>query len=415
MRNNATDRSAWSKKSSSVWKPQPTRHLRVPPVSDLPEPSSRPSVQPVRQSNPRALRSPKCSRDGFSLLEVVLSLGLAAFLFAALWASTDVYLRSVEAGRAETENAQLARALLRQIADDLRSTVVFSPADLSAIEDFTSGAGLESILPSELLEGGDGEIPEGSEVEEGPPDDGNQGEIEPPEGYDPNDPQAELDPLAAGLDALQAGELADSLTPAELPGLVGTSFQMQIDISRLPRLDQYQAVTASPDAAIRDTASDVKTVAYFVIPASHSAGSTGRASSGRAPGLYRREIDRAVTLWASEQGQGNALAETAEPLAPEVTGLQFRYFNGEQWFTQWDSTSQGGPPVAVEVAMAIRNTRPVRSTTWSPSALLGSAPPPRPDRVYRLLVHLPSGAGLYNQEVLETLQENPDTFQEGDL
>jgi prepilin-type N-terminal cleavage/methylation domain-containing protein len=67
-------------------------------------------------------------RNAFTLLEVLLAMALAAVLLALLTSTVAVQLRLLQAGRASVEEAQLGRALLRQMADELRR-VVPDPAE----------------------------------------------------------------------------------------------------------------------------------------------------------------------------------------------------------------------------------------------------------------------------------------------
>lgn len=341
---------------------------------------------------------------GFTLLEVVLSLALSIILLGAMYMAMDVQVRTVQLGQTQVENAQLARTLLRIIADDLRSTVVFSPADLATLEEYANAGNLESVLSEDLVQEVLGEplppedgAPPEEFPEEGPP-------VEEEEPLEEVEPAEELiDPAAAtsNLDPEEAGALAEEMVPEQWPGVYGSSFQLQIDVSRLPRLDQYQAVPMTEDGEVRDHTSDIKTVAYFVIP--HSEGSV------RASGLYRRELDRAATLWASEQGGTSALDESAEPLAPEVTGLQFRYYDGQQWVTEWNSNERGAPPLMIEIAISMRSARrnlPSNSSVFG--GILGTNQQNQlPDEVYRLMVHLPAASHLALEEgeqFLETEQ-----------
>jgi len=62
-------------------------------------------------------------RRGFTLLEVFLTLVISAVLIAAITSALNIHLRITESGRTEVEQAQLARALLGRIADDLRIAV----------------------------------------------------------------------------------------------------------------------------------------------------------------------------------------------------------------------------------------------------------------------------------------------------
>lgn len=64
---------------------------------------------------------------GFTLLEVVLALGLTVVLMAAIYGALNIYWRFSSAGREQMERAQLARTLLAKIAADIRSVVYTEP------------------------------------------------------------------------------------------------------------------------------------------------------------------------------------------------------------------------------------------------------------------------------------------------
>lgn len=58
-------------------------------------------------------------RPGYTLLEVILALGIATLLLAGLYVSMDVQLNLAQAGRERVDEAALARALLGRIAADV--------------------------------------------------------------------------------------------------------------------------------------------------------------------------------------------------------------------------------------------------------------------------------------------------------
>ncbi len=312
------------------------------------------------------------SRPGFTLLEVILSLALAALVFVALAMAIDIHLRVADVGRTKVEEAQLARTLLVKIADDIRGAVRYQPMDA------------ESLL-SELTDMA--ELPDGAEELAG------QMGVDLPD-MDDEDRTSDLSE-------------ADSI-PA-MPGLYGNQHQLQVDISRLPRLDQFeQELATATGSSVTDRLSDVKTVAYYV---------TRQADLQEQGGLVRRELDRAVTAWAEEQG---TLVDmelehqlSGEPLAPEVAAIEFRYFDGGQWHEEWDSVERGGLPLAVEIGIAL--LPPQHRDTWFASE------PSDEDafeeneelHVYRLIVHLPlaedtSSGELDEEESAESDEEEED-------
>jgi len=173
-----------------------------------------------------------------------------------------------------------------------------------------------------------------------------------------------------------------------VPGIYGNANELQIDVSRLPRLDQMQAIlspdTTTTTALTQDTMSDVKTVLYFLAGSSSGGGSTASGD-----GLYRREMDRAVASFATTQG-GQAMEDTSnqEPLAAEVVDIEFQYYDGNEWVSEWDSTENNGLPMAVEISLTI--TRPQHSE--SPGGMSGGSSNSAKEsdaHTYTLMVSLP--------------------------
>jgi len=138
-------------------------------------------------------------------------------------------------------------------------------------------------------------------------------------------------------------------------------------------------------AGTGDIVSDVKTVAYYCQNANSAAASS-------ATGLSRREFDRAVTTYASTNGDISAWERELAPIAAEVTAIEFRYFDAAEmeWVTAWDSELKEALPVAVEIAIAISDGTATANTSGagaaSTSTLDASA---EGQTIYRLMVFLP--------------------------
>ena len=198
-------------------------------------------------------------------------------------------------------------------------------------------------------------------------------------------------------------EVASSTTPPLIPGLYGNQYELQVDVSRLPRIDQYEQFLDPNSQVLPDRVSDVKTIAYYV-PV---------GADGRGTGLVRREMDRAASRYAADQG-GSEPQLHEELIAPEVTAVEFSYYDGSEWLTEWDSSVSKGLPIAVGITLsfaplpgsAAAASMPA-STSLSPSspglsATTGISQPGYP--VYRLLVHIPSGKGASEEPAAETTE-----------
>lgn len=309
-------------------------------------------------------RNPNAVRRGFTLLEVILALGLTVILLSLISFATSTFWRAHRRGHAAVENAQLARALLARIANDLRATIV--------------------VLPESASRGAAGLDPFASATSGG---------------------AAAVDPMESA--AAAEGAVGDAETPlGARPGIYGNAFALQLDVCRAMRSDEFLLASASPGYS--GLPLGVTTVSYFVAqnlgPApALPTGAAGSLSPGAAPtGLVRRVVNRSLA-GASQAGlmTFGAPPQRVELLAPEVVGLQFRYFDGYQWFLAWDSELMQASPVAVEILLTLRkdDARPS-----SPNASPSTATPAALEQ-YRLVVHLPVSAPMQDA----TLSADPLT------
>jgi hypothetical protein len=151
------------------------------------------------------------------------------------------------------------------------------------------------------------------------------------------------------------------------PGIYGNQFQLMVDVSRVPRPDQYIRLQQSMmDGSLVDVPGDMKTVTYYVQTATSqgvsdemSAFGSGSENEGYNSGLVRRELDRAVSAYAESMGDTQRLMQTGDLMAPEVISLEFAFFDGTQWLTQWDSSTQSLPWL-VQINLAMQSASGLR-------------------------------------------------------
>jgi type II secretory pathway pseudopilin PulG len=266
-------------------------------------------------------------RRGYSLLEVLLALALSVAIFSAIAMGVRVHLISLTRQQAIIERKQIARSVISMISNDLRAGIQYKALDYSGLENLlTTQALLSNSLPSSIA---------GIAGEE---------EVEPP----PEDEES---------DTGESEEMFDEEVVSFRPSLLGTENVIMIDISRLPRIDQYNPLIASAEDLVFSP-SDVKSVAYFASQVRGGAETAVQFDEEAAPGgLYRREVDRAVAAY----GGDFSLVETPDPytklIAPEVAQMGFRYWDGEDWQTSWDSEENEGFPVAIEIQIVIDPAR----------------------------------------------------------
>jgi hypothetical protein len=306
--------------------------------------------------------------------------------------------------RTNVEEARIVRQAFRMIADDLRCALYPTPPDLSGLDTMSSNmdayaqsamsaAGLSGD-PSSLLGGAGGQGGQSSQSSQSGQSQGgqSQGGRTSPSGQSPQAGQR-----AGGQGNQATGEAGTQEDPAaaetatSVVGLVGTLNELRFDISRLPRVDQYQSLMEDGELTATDIPSDVKTVVYFVQDegAAATGGLPTPATTGRGRGLMRAELDRAVSAWQEMNGDFESSYTGAKLLAEEVVGLEFQYFDGETWTETWDSSEMGGLPMAVEVFLTLQPT--VAMTEDEIAQFSGTSDELLPEeQTYRLVIRLPT-------------------------
>ncbi len=303
-------------------------------------------------------------RCGFTLLELLLALGLTVLVVALIGYLMQMYVVQTEGSRERIQQAQVARSILTMIADDVRGVVRYQMFDDSTLKQILSsgssgggGAGMGGGggAPS----GGSGGTPSGT---------GGASTGGPPSNASSGGASSGSSMMGSGMagSSMSGGSLVgggsaatEPTTKLPPPGILGTATSLQLDVSRIPRADQY--FPQAPDlmsGKLNDIPSDTKTVSYFIQAPTDmgvrdpltSTNATGVANGG----LVRRQIDRSISLWAESQGQVDQLNRTGELIASEVLALDFMYFDGTEWLTTWDSAERGLPWV-IEITIALQD------------------------------------------------------------
>jgi prepilin-type N-terminal cleavage/methylation domain-containing protein len=296
-------------------------------------------------------------RRGFTLVEMLLAAGLCSVLLLALWGLYSTYAELFEKRQTRVEQSQLSRALLQQLVDDLHS----------AIQDPIPGR--ETPAP-----GG---------------------------------------------------------TPLRRFSFFGSAHELRLDVLQAALPPGGAVPTGDKQAAADGTAAprvpELRTVYYSFTPP--VAADPGQPAQG---GLTRRELDfetpavvgpardgpRATADLALAAGTalgepgGSAFDAPADDpqvtAVPEVSALDFRYYDGSGWTSEWNSIQRKSLPVAVEVVLRIaalptgeRRASEPPAEAESPEELGQPTPAPaapraRPTTERRLIVDLP-GSPSYRQ------------------
>jgi hypothetical protein len=372
---------------------------------------------------------PLSRRHGLTLLEVILSLFLTAVVAVLIGGLVQLYLVNETRGRESLRQTQTARAILNMIADDIRTTVRYQPYDTSGLQQMLSGAGASMMggvggmggtagggtAGGGAAGGGTagggaagGGAAGGGAAGAGMAGGGAAGGGAAGGGVDGGGMAGggmagggmagggmAGGGMAGGGMGATGGASGSSMqgstgTTVIPPGIFGTESSIEIDVSRMPRPDEYVIQPGDVTrGTLGDMPSDIKTVGYYVqslradgvldplaqLTAQSAQGATssnGAAGNGMSGGLVRRSLDRAVTQYAYLNGNSEQLSRTGEIIAPEILGIEFSYFNASSgWQTQWDS-SQMGLPHVVKVTLAMQSESKARSSPLEPGLMLST-------------------------------------------
>lgn len=324
-------------------------------------------------------------RPGFTLLEVILSLALIVVATVLIGSIMQMFTRDFATRGDDIRREQVAKALLGQIADDIRAVVMEQEYDPTVLEQLMGSSG-GSAGGTGAATGGTGGT-DGAAATSG---------------------LASSDTSAATADSSTAGlsdSLATTVTTSLPPGLYGSQFSLMVDVSRIPRPDEYVVQAAAlTDAFLTDVPGDMKTVTYYVqqptsmgVQDALSMFATPNDQNATYPaGLVRRQLDRGVTAYAEEMGNTQRLLQTGDLLAPEVVALEFAYFDGVEWLYEWDSSTQSLPWL-VEITLAMQSAQTSAENQVTPGISISMLP--FEDRqalgieIYQLIVAIP-GAQL---------------------
>jgi uncharacterized membrane protein YgcG len=328
----------------------------------------------------------RIARPAYTLLEVVLALSLTVVVMSAIGMAIHLHLRSVDTTRTSIERDQLARTLMRRIGDDVRSAVRREPFDDSGLQSLMGAA---KNAASALGAAGGGAAGGSGAGNAGGSSSGsaNMGATArtattaTTSTTGTTTTAASAQSLSGTDDSTATGEDATAGTPAVVAGLYGSPTELQMDIARVPRPDEFAEAMLAGGLP----PSDVKTVYYFLTQSA-----VGLTTVGATTGLMRSEMNRATALFASENGDYQIFAQNAEPLAPEVVGLQFRYFDGFEWFTEWNSQARNGLPMAIEIALVIADPTSADQPLEAGALVDPTVDDVNPELVYHTVVQLPN-------------------------
>ena len=236
-------------------------------------------------------------RSGFTLIEVMLSVGLTTLLMAGLYTAMNIYWMASVESYDEVNRAQVARALMRDLSRDIRSCT-FVEQEMSDEED---------------------------------------------EDYEDS----------------SSGSATDDALGTYTNGLFGTDKDLVLYISRPSGSGTY--INAQTLIDPLDRSSDAMIIRYLLAEDGGSGLSSQIASDPdyqeieeNVKGLARMSGDRVGLSTAIASGDVEMQLLASELIAQEVMDISFEYYNGVEYLTEWDSTVLNAMPNAIRVTLTIR-------------------------------------------------------------
>lgn len=255
-------------------------------------------------------------RHAFTLIELILALGLSVVLLALLGSAMSLGMSRATVSRQRVEQARLVEGVVALVRNDVHRGIIYNPQDTStamelakAMADFNVDS-LDSLGSGSGSGSGSGNSATGSEMES----------------------------------AQQEPSLRQPL------GLYGNLQELQIDVLRERpsfEIDATGAVVAPTGV------SGITTVRYLVGQGTATLGLAGpETSGGMGTGLVRQEVNRDLLNWANQMGSAATVAGNPKLIAPEVSRMEFRYFDGTTLYETWDTYAmQGQLPQAIELRL----------------------------------------------------------------
>lgn len=274
---------------------------------------------------------------GFTLLEVILALALGSILLAAVWSSLELFWRYSDAGREESDQLQISRAVFQAIERDLRSTIPLPPAASSS----TTGS---------------------SSTTSGNSTTGNSSATSSSGGTSGNTSGTTSSTGDTSSSSTTTSTAVSAVSPIHFVG-DDAAFVCQ---SLLPQSLEQASLAASMQGApaFRRDLQWVGWSASGKLPANTPTGSpvppppTLEEVDGR-PQVVRWQMD--VLGDQSNPNQQPESFPVPPEVIPELLRLRFRYFDGIEWLETWDSDLAGGLPYAVEIEIDVASTAEIEA------------------------------------------------------
>ena len=299
----------------------------------------------------------RAHRAAYTMLELMIAVGLTSLLMIALFAAMQQYFSLQLDSNEEITRQQIARSLLRQMTRDIQS-VVFVKKLANDEKSGTSTSVSEGSSSSSSSTSGSSSSTSGSSTSgsstSGTGTSGGAGSSSTTTGSTSSS-SSTLDGNSYGQSSIDPETVMTTYTN----GLVGTATDLQLFVSRP---EKSLAYVASQDlSSTSQRTSDLMIIRYLMAQsgggglASAIADKDSIGTESGPVGIAKLEGDLFGLSTAVETSEESPQLAASKLLAKEVSGLQFRYYDGLSWQESWDSNALNEMPKAIEITLTLRN------------------------------------------------------------
>ena len=325
-------------------------------------------------------------RAAYTMLELMIAVGLTSLLMIALFAALQQYFSLQLDSNEEITRQQIARSLLRQMTRDIQSVVFVK----KLANDETSGTSTsvsEGSGSTSSSSGGSGSAGSGTS--------GGTGSSSMSTGS-ASSGSGSLDGNSYGQSSIDPETVMTTYTN----GLMGTATDLQLFVSRP---EKSLAYVASQDlTSTSQRTSDLMIIRYLMAQsggggvASAIADKESIGTNSGPVGIAKLEGDLYGLSTAVETSEESPQLAASKLLAKEVSGLQFRYYDGLGWQESWDSNALNEMPKAIEITLTLRNQEDA-GEAFSDNVI---DPYALPETTHRMVVPIPVAEPFVTESAL---------------
>ena len=344
-------------------------------------------------------------RAAYTRLELMIAVGLTSLLMIALFAALQQYFSLQLDSNEEITRQQIARSLLRQMTRDIQSVVFVK----KLANDETSGTstsvseGSSSPSSSDGRSGSSGNSSSGTSSGDSSSGNTSSGSGTSGGTGSSSSSTGSASSSSGSLDGNSYGQSSidpETVMTTYTNGLVGTATDLQLFVSRP---EKSLAYVASQDlTSTSQRTSDLMIIRYLMAQsgggglASAIADKESIGTKSGPVGIAKLEGDLFGLSTAVETSEESPQLAASKLLAQEVSGLQFRYYDGLSWQESWDSNSLNEMPKAIEITLTLRNQEDA-GEAFSDNA---ADPYALPETTHRMVVPIPVAEPFVTESAL---------------